>query len=74
MRYPPNLCDADRYVRGVVSLVCFYFSTLGSDWIGQPIVEGGLFVFAAVNLLSFVTRWCPVYHIAGVSTCRTNFK
>lgn len=74
MKFPPNLCDEDRYVRGVVCLVCFYFSIFASDLIGDILLVIFLFAFAVLNLISFIFKWCPVYHIAGVSTCKTKFK
>lgn len=69
-----NLCAADRIVRGTISIGLIVFSILWYEQVGDVFLLALIWIFAALNLISFAIGWCPVYHLAGITTCKPNKK
>ncbi|MEP1741691.1 MAG: DUF2892 domain-containing protein [Kangiellaceae bacterium] len=66
-----NLSSLDRWLRGIVSLVFFVYSFLYYEDIGDMLLLWAIWVFGALNLISFVIGWCPVYQLANITTCKS---
>ncbi|MBU2239884.1 MAG: DUF2892 domain-containing protein [Gammaproteobacteria bacterium] len=63
-----NLHPADRIIRGVVGIVFTGFALFNGDYLEEPVLEVLIGVFGVLNLISLFSGWCPVYHVAGIST------
>ncbi|MBU2414369.1 MAG: DUF2892 domain-containing protein [Gammaproteobacteria bacterium] len=63
-----NLHLVDRIIRGVVGIVFTGFALFNGDYLEEPVLEVLIGVFGALNLISLLSGWCPVYHVAGIST------
>ncbi|QUX93208.1 DUF2892 domain-containing protein [Marinomonas sp. A3A] len=63
-----NLHPLDRAIRGVVGIVFTGFAVFNGDYLQEPILEVLIGIFGALNLISLLFGWCPVYHFAGIST------
>lgn len=68
MAISKNLNTVDRSLRGIIGVLFFGFAFLNGNIIEEPIIEVLIGVFGALNLISLISGWCPVYHIAGIST------
>tara|TARA_R110001606_G_scaffold126312_8_gene260162 strand:- start:941 stop:1156 length:216 start_codon:yes stop_codon:yes gene_type:complete len=65
-----NLHPLDRAIRGVVGIVLTGFALFNGDYLDEPVLEVLIGVFGVLNLISLLSGWCPVYHFAGISTCK----
>jgi hypothetical protein len=63
-----NLHLVDRIIRGVIGVVFTGFALFNGDNLEEPVLEVLIGVFGALNLISLLSGWCPVYHVAGIST------
>ena len=63
-----NLHPLDRLLRGIIGIVFTGFALLNGDFIEEPILEVSIGLFGVLNLISLLSGWCPVYHVAGIST------
>ncbi|WP_371193251.1 DUF2892 domain-containing protein [Glaciecola sp. SC05] len=63
-----NLSLTDRMIRGGVSLAMIVFAVFWADQIGDIFLQLVIIIFAVLNLISFITGWCPVYKLASIST------
>ncbi|WP_191602362.1 YgaP family membrane protein [Marinomonas algicola] len=63
-----NLNSIDRVVRGFIGLSVCLFTFFYGEFIGDSLIRGLLFVFGVLNLISFISSWCPVYHLVNLST------
>ncbi len=68
MQINKNLHPFDRAFRGVTGIVLTAFTFLNGDFLQEPFLEILIGTFGVLNLISLFTAWCPVYHIAGIST------
>jgi hypothetical protein len=66
-----NLHPLDRYLRGVIGVSVIGFALFNDSYLEEPILEILLILFGTLNLISLVSSWCPVYHLTGISTCKT---
>jgi len=66
-----NLCAMDRIIRGAMSVALIIYSIFWYEQIGDVLLISLLWVFSILNLISFAIGWCPVYHIANITTCKT---
>jgi len=64
----PNLCLIDRLLRGCIAIALILYTLLCYDEIGDPLLASLIFIFSSLNLVSFISAWCPVYHLANIST------
>ena len=65
-----NLHPFDRAIRGIVGVVFIGFAIFNGDSLQEPILEVLIGIFGALNLISLLFGWCPVYHFAGISTTK----
>ncbi len=65
-----NLHPIDRMARGVIGIVILGFLLLNNGYLQEPILEILLVAFGVLNLVSLISGWCPVYHLAGISSCK----
>ena len=65
-----NLHPLDRILRGIIGVLVIVFALFNGDYLEEPILEILLGIFGLLNLISLVSSWCPIYHIAGISTCK----
>ncbi|MBU1296238.1 MAG: DUF2892 domain-containing protein [Gammaproteobacteria bacterium] len=63
-----NLHLVDRIIRGVIGVVFTGFALFNGDNLEEPVLEVLIGVFGVLNLISLFSGWCPVYHVAGIST------
>ena len=63
-----NLSNIDRFLRGLVGIIVTGFAFFNGNLIQEPILEILLAIFGGLNLISLFSGWCPVYHLAGIST------
>ena len=68
MKITQNLHKFDRAFRGVTGVLLTGFTLLNGDFLQDPFLEGLIAIFGLLNLISLMTGWCPVYHIAGINT------
>ena len=68
MNITKNLNTVDRTLRGLIGIFITAFALFNGDFIQEPVIEILLGVFGCLNLISLISGWCPVYHIAGIST------
>ena len=66
-----NLCTIDRILRGIISVVLMVYLILYYEQIGDILLLSLIWVFAVLNLISFFIGWCPVYHLANITTCKS---
>lgn len=66
--FQQNLSKFDRIMRGIIGLAILLFTLLNSEFIGDVLLQALLIIFAVLNLLSFLSGFCIVYKIAGIST------
>ena len=66
-----NLCAMDRIIRGAMSIALIVYSIFWYEQIGDIFLISLLWIFSILNLISFAIGWCPVYHIANITTCKT---
>lgn len=65
-----NLCAIDRVIRGIIAAALFIYLAMFFEQIGDALLQISILIFALMNLISFVTGWCPVYNIANINTCK----
>ena len=63
-----NLHLIDRSLRGIIGVTVTAFALFNGDYLQEPVLEVLLGVFGALNLISLATGWCPIYHLANIST------
>lgn len=66
--FKKNLHLWDRLARGVIGVGVIGFVLFNGGYLEDPIIEGLLFVFGVLNLISLSTGWCPVYSLANIDT------
>lgn len=67
-----NLCAIDRIARGAISIALVVYSIFWYEQVGDIFLLSLIWIFATLNLISFVIGWCPVYHLAGLTTCKSD--
>ncbi len=72
MAIQKNLSILDRSIRGAIGVAITGFALFNGDILQEPILEILLGLFGLLNLISLATGWCPVYHLANISTCKVN--
>jgi len=65
-----NLCRLDRVIRGVLGILLMVYATFWHEEVGSALLLSLIWIFSVLNLISFVSGWCPVYHLANLSTCK----
>lgn len=60
-----NMGTIDRFVRIVIGIVLITYGVLNQSWIG---------FIGLVPILTAFVRFCPLYAIIGISTCKVEPK
>lgn len=69
MKLKHNMCHMDRAVRVGIAVGLMYVGFVNTSLIDDSIINGILGAFGVLNLFSAALAHCPVYAIAGISTC-----
>jgi uncharacterized membrane protein YuzA (DUF378 family) len=64
-----NAGGIDRVLRVVIASVLIYFGFINTALIGQTLIATLVGILGIVNILVAITGICPIYTIAGISTC-----
>lgn len=66
-----NVGSPDRLIRGILGLVLILMPLLNLPAIwANPVLYYGALVVGLVLVLTALFRFCPLYRLIGVSTCR----
>lgn len=60
-----NMGTIDRFVRIVIGIALITYGVLNQSWIG---------FIGLVPILTAFVRFCPLYTIIGISTCKVEPK
>jgi len=74
MKQHINVGRTDRILRISFSFGLFYFTLIDDQFIEETIIKYFLIVIACLNIFVSSIRICPLYKIAGISTCSSNKK
>lgn len=69
MSFKPNLSTTDRIIRTLVGIGCIYVGFIDQNIITNNIISILVGIFGIVNIVAAVISHCPVYGLAGFSTC-----
>ncbi|CAN7601307.1 YgaP family membrane protein [Devosia sp. LjRoot3] len=70
----PNIGYADRILRAIIGLALTVGTFLHSmPLAGAPVLQAIVFTVGLVLLLTAAVRFCPLYRLIGVSTCKVQF-
>ena len=64
-----NAGKLDRSLRVIMSIVLIYFGFIDTSFISQPLLATLIGIFGVSNILTAATGVCPLYTVAGISTC-----
>lgn len=67
-----NTSSLDRLARIVIAAICIYLGFIDTSIIGDQLLAIAIGVFGVVNLIVAFSGFCPVYSIAGISTCKAH--
>lgn len=70
MKFPRNLSNIDRIIRTLLGLVLIYYGFVDPSVIANPVAATLVGLFGLINIFAGITAFCPVYKLAGLSTCR----
>lgn len=68
--FKQNAGKYDRIARTLVGLALVGVAYYGPHLLSDPLVVMVVWVFGAINLVTGVTGFCPVYKLAGIDTAR----
>lgn len=66
-----NVGNIDRVLRGLLGLILIIAPLLNTPaiWSSAPVAYGSMAI-GLVLLVTAVLRFCPLYRIIGISTCK----
>jgi len=66
-----NLGSPDRLIRAIIGLLLFFLPLLNTPaiWSSAAFAYGSMAV-GLILVLTALFRFCPLYRIVGISTCR----
>jgi len=64
-----NAGKLDRSLRVIMGIVLIYFGFINTGFISQVLLATLIGIFGIINILVAVIGVCPVYALAGISTC-----
>jgi hypothetical protein len=70
MSFKRNLHPLDRVIRALLGLGCVYIGFIDQTIIGNTLASILVGIFGVINLFAALVSYCPIYGIAGISTCR----
>jgi len=72
LSFQRNIGIVDMMLRVGISAALLY-GTMGPDsLIRDGFAAGVVMALALANLVAALTRFCPLYMLAGINTCRTH--
>ena len=66
-----NAGTIDRILRVIIGVVLIYFGFINTSFISQGLLAVLVGAMGIVNISVAVSGICPVYTLAGISTCRS---
>lgn len=63
-----NVGLVDRLIRTTTGVVCMYVAIFNPLGLTNNILTISIGIFAAMNLLTALFSFCPMYHMSGMST------
>ncbi len=74
MKIVPNMNRIDQVIRLLLGMAMVWFGFLDHSLIEDPFYGLLLGLFGVLNIGSALMRTCPVYMLAGISTCGRHNK
>jgi hypothetical protein len=75
MNMPKANCSSiDRIIRAILSVALLLLCVFFWEEIGDIFLQSFILIFAIMNLISTTIGWCPVYKLANINTCKTDFS
>ncbi|HKK04958.1 MAG TPA: DUF2892 domain-containing protein [Gammaproteobacteria bacterium] len=72
LRFQRNIGILDMMLRIGISAVFLYAAMGPGPLIRDSFAAGVVTALAVGNLVAALTRFCPLYMVAGINTCRTD--
>ena len=72
IRLKKNIGTLDMLLRIGISAVLLYAALGPGHVIQDDFAAGVVTVLASLNLVAAVLRFCPLYLVTGINTCRTD--
>jgi hypothetical protein len=66
-----NLHNLDRLVRVIIGIGCIYVGFVDTSIISNHLISILVGIFGVINIVAAAIAHCPVYNLAGLSTCPT---
>ena len=66
-----NLHNLDRLARVIIGIGCIYVGFVDTSIISNSVVSMLVGAFGVINIIAAAISHCPVYNLAGLSTCPT---
>lgn len=67
----PNIGSVDRILRAIIGLALIVGTFIPSlPLAGAPVLQAIALIVGLVLLLTALVRFCPLYRLLGVSTCK----
>lgn len=63
-----NMNGLDQLARGAIGVAASYVGFFEPAAIGDPILAALVAMFGVLNVFSAFSAYCPVYHLAGISS------
>lgn len=63
-----NVGTVDRVVRVIIGIICAYLALVPTPVLANEVLRVFIGLFGAVNLITGLLGWCPMYAIANMST------
>jgi hypothetical protein len=68
-----NCGNVDRIIRAALSVALLLYCVFFWQVIGDVFLQSFILVFAILNLISTTIGWCPIYQLANINTCKSDF-
>ena len=69
-----NVGRLDQVLRVGISLILIYVGFIDSSLIEDSLSSNIIGTIGVLNLIVALSRFCPLYVIAGINTCQTDKK
>ena len=74
MKFPRNMCLLDRTIRIIVGITLVYLGFFDSTLVADTVLSVLLGIIGLVNLGSALLAYCPIYHLANISTAASKLN
>ncbi|GAC17486.1 hypothetical protein GARC_0505 [Paraglaciecola arctica BSs20135] len=69
-----NCGNVDRIIRALLSVALLLYCVFFWESIGDVFLQSIILIFSILNLISTTIGWCPIYQLANINTCKSDFK